>query len=413
MQISGVTIQGGVNLIPPPAGPVNYDGNLNFGSSTVLDSSVNGSAGRFSSAWDSVNSKIILAYQNYDGSSSPTATDGYISIGTVSGNSVSYGSAVKFSDQATYGQVESEGVAVCYDSNAQKGVVVWAGGSGSGISASVYARTITVSGTTCTLGSVTTLVVCQAKYVRAIYDSANNKIVVMFQNDFRVGTSDDKHGYSFVGTVSGTNISFGSLVKFTSNKVYDLSTCYDSTNGKIVVAYWDHTDYNGKVQVGTVSGTSISWGSANTGTGFAPQITTGTSMAYDSDEQRIVISYSHRNNSGYGTSIVGEISGSSITFGTAVTFNSANSQFSSSTYDPISKKIVMNFKGTNSIGKCVVGTVSGSSISFLPLVNLNGSETEIGQYSSILAIGGKASVHVAFRNTNNSAKSTGVVATIT
>jgi len=410
MQISGVTMQGGLNLIPPPAGPVNYDGNLNFGSFEVLDSSVAGYSNGFSSAWDSVNSKIIVAYQNYDGSSSPTATDGYISIGTVSGNSVSYGSAVKFSDQATYGQVQSDCVAVCYDSNAQKGVVIWAGGSGSGISPCVYARTITVSGTTCTLGSTTTLIVkCQAKNLRAVYDSTNNKVVVVFRNDFTVGVSEDDDGYSFVGTVSGTNISFGSKVTFSTNRVYGLDACFDSNNGKVVVVYNDFTNYAGKAQIGTVSGTSISWGSQiSVSSGQIKD----TAAVYDSTEERVVIMYRDGNDN-LGKSKVGEVSGSSITFGSAVTFNSdAYGQYHTSAYEPISKKVITTFMQSEK-GKCVVGDVSGSSISFLAKVDLGASEINLGQWNSTCAIGGSASIHVAFKNNSNSAKSTGVVATIT
>lgn len=409
MQISGVTIQGGLNLIPPPAGPVNYDGNLNFGSSTVLDSSVAGYSNGLSSAWDSVNSKVIAAYQNYDGSGA-TLTEGYISIGTVSGNSVSYGSAVKFSDQATYGQIEADCVAVCYDSNAQKGVVVWAGGSGPGISASVYARTITVSGTTCTLGSVTTLIVCQARNLRAVYDSTNNKVVVVFRNDFRVGVSEDDDGYSFVGTVSGTNISFGSKVTFSTNRVYELDACFDSNNGKVVVVYNDFTNYAGKAQIGTVSGTSISWGSQISVS--SGQIK-NTAAVYDSTEERVVIMYRDGNDN-LGKSKVGEVSGSSITFGSAVTFNTlAYGQFHKSAYDPISNKVITVWRDTDEQGYCIVGTVSGSSITFLPKVDLTGSPVLLGSYSTICTIGGSASIHVAFRNNSNSNKSTGVVATIT
>ena len=402
----GVSISGGVSLSPPPAGPVNYDGNLNFGSSTVLDSSVAGYSSGFGSAWDSVNSKIIVASANYDGDASPAQHEGYISIGTVSGSSVSYGSAVKFHDQATYGQIQNY-VSVCYDSNAQKGVVVWAGGS----PAAVYARTITVTGTTCTLGSVTTIIgSTQQKHLKVVFDSTNNKVVVMFQCDFRVGHSGDQYdGYSFVGTVSGTNISFGSLVKFTTNKVYDMDACFDSTNGKIVVAYNDFTNYAGRAQVGTVSGTSISWGSQIVvSTGQAKD----SAIVYDSTEQRVVIMYRDGNDN-LGKSKVGEVSGSNITFGTDVTFNTNTyGQYHTSAYDPISKKVITTFM-QNGEGKCVVGTASESTISFLPMVDLGGTVTDLGQWNTTCAIGGSAKIHVAFRNNSDSSKSTGVVATIT
>ena len=404
----GVSISGGVSLSPPPSGPVNYDGNLNFGSKTVLDNTVAGYSNGFSSAWDTINSKLIVAYANYDGDAVGGAlTEGYISIGSVTGDSVSYGSAVQFSDQATYGQIQE--VAVCYDSNAQKGVVVWEGNSAGTNDPGVWARTITVTGTTCTLGSVNLIITkTETDFLRAVYDSTNNKVVVAFKCKFRVGVSDDHDGYSFVGTVSGTNISFGSLVKFTTNKVYDMDACFDSTNGKVVVAYNDFTNYAGRAQVGTVSGTSISWGSQVVlETGQTKNLAT----VYDSTEQRVVVMYRDGTDN-LGKSKVGEVSGSSITFGSAVTFNTDTyGQYHTSAYEPISKKVVTTYMQSDK-GKCVVGTVSGSSISFLPIVDLGGSEVDLQGWNTTCAVGGSASIHVAFKNGSNSSKSTGVVATI-
>ena len=62
------------------------------------------------------------------------------------------------------------------------------------------------------------------------YDSANGKVVIAYDD---YGNSD--YGTAIVGTVSGTSIGFGSAVVYNSTEVSIVST-YDSTNSKVVIA---------------------------------------------------------------------------------------------------------------------------------------------------------------------------------
>jgi hypothetical protein len=71
-------------------------------------------------------------------------------------------------------------------------------------------------------------------YISTTYDSTNNKIVIAYRD---VGNSS--YGTAIVGTVSGTSISFGTAVVFESATSAYISTTYDSTNNKIVIAYQD------------------------------------------------------------------------------------------------------------------------------------------------------------------------------
>jgi hypothetical protein len=68
-------------------------------------------------------------------------------------------------------------------------------------------------------------------------------------------------GTTIVGTISGTNISFGTEVVFTSSAVNNVGTCFQTNAGQVVVAYRDNDATKGKVVGGTVSGTSITFGS--------------------------------------------------------------------------------------------------------------------------------------------------------
>ena len=62
-----------------------------------------------------------------------------------------------------------------------------------------------------------------------------------------------------VGTVSGTNITFGLLLlHLNSARTEHISITFDSTNNKVVIAYEDYGNSQyGTAIVGTVSGTSI------------------------------------------------------------------------------------------------------------------------------------------------------------
>ena len=153
----------------------------------------------------------------------------------------------------------------------------------------------------------------------ATFDSSNGKVVIAYAD---LGNSS--YGTAVVGTVSGNTISFGTPVVFKSADIYHsthtISAVYDSTNEKVVIFYSDGGNSNyGKAVVGTVSGTSISFGSEST---FESAQVEFVSAAYDSTNGKIVIAYKDDGNSDRGTAIVGTVSGTSISFGSATVFNS-------------------------------------------------------------------------------------------
>jgi len=212
-------------------------------------------------------------------------------------------------------------------------------------------------------GSVGTKVVFEAATATNIaitYDSANNKVVIVYQD-----AGNSYYGTAIVGTVSGTAITFGSAVVFLSSSTITPIIAFDSTNNKVVVSYYYNpgSGNQGQAIVGTVSGTSISFGSAVNMASSAPTFNT---ITYDSNVNRMVISYRDANNSDKGTSIVGTVSGTSISFGSPVVYNTANSVYNSSTFDSANNKVIIAYQdyGNNTYGSAIVGTVSGTSISF-------------------------------------------------
>ena len=82
--------------------------------------------------------------------------------------------------------------------------------------------------------------------ITAVYDANAQKSVVAYQ------AGNDAHGYALVGTVSGTSISFGSQTEFENAVVSDIGISFDSSANKVLF-YRDHGNSGyGTAIVGTV-----------------------------------------------------------------------------------------------------------------------------------------------------------------
>ena len=216
-----------------------------------------------------------------------------------------------------------------------------------------------VSGSGAVTGSETVFEAATTRYVSSAYDTTTDRVVIAYGD---VGNSSQ--GTAIVGTVSGTTISFGTAVVFETAEVQDVALTFDNNSNKIVIAYADEgNSSHGTAIVGTVSGTSISFGSAVV---FAASNIDDIANTFDSNSNKVVIAYSNLGNSKYGTAIVGTVSGTSISFGTAVVFGSSNISNLQLAFDPNSNKVVIAYRDiTNSqYGYAIIGTVSGTAISF-------------------------------------------------
>ena len=237
--------------------------------------------------------------------------------------------------------------------------------------------------------------------VSSAYDTTNDKVVVAYRR-FNAG-------YAVVGTVSGTSISFGSEANFESGNVDYTSTAYDANSGKVVITYRDinNSDY-GTAVVGTVSGTSISFG---TPVVFNSGYTIYTSVVYDSNAQKVVIAYRDGGNSNAGTAIVGTVSGTSISFGSEATFESGDTNYISAAFDSTNNKVVIAYQdaGDSSKGKAVVGTVSSTSISFGSIVEFESGNT---QQIATAYDSNAGKVVIAYLDNGNSDYGTAIVGTV-
>jgi hypothetical protein len=170
--------------------------------------------------------------------------------------------------------------------------------------------------------------------------------------------------------VSGDSISFATPVVFASSNTQYVSIAMDfNTADKFVVHYRNMTDNSyGYAIVGTISGTSLSFGTAVKYSGSSSVGVHLPAIAYDrKTANKVLIVYQDDGNSNYGTAIVGTVSGTSISFGTAVVFDSAESSTVSNclTGDPFNANKFFNvYRNASGYPRMVCCTVSGTSVSF-------------------------------------------------
>ena len=262
-----------------------------------------------------------------------------------------------------------------------------------------------VSGSGAVTGSETVFEAATTRYVSSAYDTTTDRVVIAYGD---VGNSSQ--GTAIVGTVSGTTISFGTAVVFETAEVQDVALTFDNNSNKIVIAYADEgNSSHGTAIVGTVSGTSISFGTAVV---FAASNIDDIANTFDSNSNKVVIAYSNLDNSYYGTAIVGTVSGTSISFGTAVVFGSSNISNLQLAFDPNSNKVVIAYRDiTNSqYGYAIIGTVSGTAISFGTAVVVLADASKDFNTPVIDSTNNK--VIISYANGGNSSKAEARVGTI-
>lgn len=336
-------------------------------------------------AFDSNSNKVVFAYRDGSNSSYGTAV-----VGTVSGSSITFGTPVVFHSANTVNSVP------VFDPDTNK-VVIAFGDAADGIGEAIVG---TVSGTSISFGSPTMFEpnAVTATGMDACYDTTNDKVVITYR-DTSAG-----QGQSIVGTVSGTSISFGSQVIFEGANVEEPRCAFDANAGKVVVAYRD--GFNATAIVGTVSGTGISFGSK-------VDIDTGNTntkdVAYDPDTQKVVVLHSSSSITGVAAS-VGTVSGTSISFGTAAQVVSAgiSAENGGLTYDTLADKFVYAFLGASK-GELVTFGVSGTDI-----VNVSSKFTFTSNniYNADPVFDSNANkVAIAYRDVGDSEKGKAVVYT--
>jgi len=364
----------GTNITARKAVGLGSDGTIRaikvVGSVFAVGSAVQFEAGGsfdLSSAYSTTDNKLVTLYRDYgDGNKGKSV------VSTITGDSVSFGNVVEF------GGASTKNTSIAYDPDTDR----------------VVGHYIDVANTnypTWTVGEVQSTQVSwgstSSHYsndagngeTAVVYDTTNNKIVLIWGNDAGPELK------TFTGDVSGgssNTLNLGSSQEIGSNAPGHLTALWHAANSRTVVFFEDITDSNkGKYSVGTYN----SSGSGNAQTWSTPTaFTTGAidviKSAYDSTNARMIIVYRDTANSSYGTARVGSLSGDTITWGDAVVFNSGDTENIACSWDSVAEKVIIVYKdaGNSDKGTCVIGTISGGNkrtITFSDEAVFNSSST--------------------------------------
>ena len=320
----------------------------------VIFESASVSAYGLGATFDSNSNKVVIAYSDVGNSTYGTGI-----VGTVSGTAISFGTAVVFNSATTYYSN------VTFDSDSNKVVIAYRDG---GNSYHGYGIVGTVSGTAISYGTGVVFESASAKWFGVTFDSTANKVVISYQDE-----DNSSYGTGVVGTVSGTAISFGSATVYASGTTSYTSACYDSANDKTVIAYRNESDGSkGTAVVGTVSGTGISFGTPVAFT-TGPLRATPLANTYDVTTERAVISYSDGDDSDKGKSVFGTVSGTTISFAAAVVFESGETQYISSALDSNSNKVVIAYQddSNSDYGTGVVYSATASNMTAANFIGIS------------------------------------------
>ena len=289
--------------------------------------------------------KFIVAYA--DGSNS---YHGKVVVGTISGTTISFGTPVKFNAGST------NWTSISFDPNTpNQFIVAYPGVGNNGYGSTVVG---TIAGTSISLGTVVVFNSGQIPEIFVEFDpSTAGKFVIAYK--------DNGNSYQcslIAGTVSGTTPSFGSVVTISSGNTSNVGLKFDPNNaGKFVVIYKQNSTNQGEARVGTLTGTSISLGTSAVYNGITGE---HLSLDFDTYTSKFVVAFRDQSNAHKGTAIVGTISGTTVSFGSKFVFDTVYSTYTKVAFDPTtSGRFVIAYKASD-LGKTIVGTISGTNISF-------------------------------------------------
>ena len=342
-------IVAGKPVVVNSAGTVSAVSQTAAGIGTAADAGFDGSNGLVTTGLPGVSKFVAF------GRDSGNSSYGTCIVGVVSGSSISYGSA----SSTTIASTENPDI---IGLTATTFVLVYTDWADSN-KGKARVGTIDASDNSITYGTVADFETGQtALNGRNNVDRlTDTKFVIAFED-----SSDSSNAKAIVGTVSGTSISFGTAATFSTANSSKYSTVGALSDTKIAIAWSDTPSpdpEDGKVVIGTVSGTSISYGSTVV---YDSNRVVRHSLAALSDSKFVIAYDDDRIGNNYGTAIVGTVSGTSITLGTATVYREDGG---AGTYYPSVTKLtsdnfVVAYLDANTKGNVIEGATSGTSVTF-------------------------------------------------
>ena len=239
------------------------------------------------------------------------------------------------------------------------------------------------------VGSATAVTSQNIEIPQVVYATNIDKFVFTWK-----GTNS--YLYAALGTVSGTSISFGTTttVQSASISAEGIYACYDSTNERVAVCYRESNV--GKCRVlnpqsdGSIGiGSDANFSSVNINDKFG--------VAFDPDTSQVMVAYGQDGSGDAGRFALGTISGGNlddITFTQSDNFDSGQVQYCAITYDTSKNAVViLNSSGSGFNYKLRVraGKITGTSTNFGSEQNITDGGGATNEYP---AIGYDASANV-------------------
>lgn len=219
-----------------------------------------------------------------------------------------------------------------------------------------------------------------SKYV---FDSGNthgSAVAIVATNTLVVAYTDDDNsdkGTAVIGTISGNAITFGGEHVFNNLETGPMSV--DQVLAiKFVIAYQDTGNSNhGVAQICSNSGAVISCGSKYT---FNAATTSYVSVRVlkGASPDAFIVAFRDLSDSSRGKAMIGQISGTAITFGSETTFNnSTTGHISLADLTSTQAAIAYRDEGNSNYGTARIATVSGTTIAFGTEYVFNNAYTEV------------------------------------
>jgi hypothetical protein len=311
-------------------------------------------------------------------------------------------------------QASSQVPNITYDKNADKFVLFYVDTTDSD---KLKAKVGTLSGTTFTWGSSATASTNICTSPRSFFDAGNNKIVCGYKD-----SSDSSKGKVVVGTVSGTSITFGTPVDVIGDSIQGstISLVY-IPNSNHNYAFICRANNTGYCRIGKYTGTNSSTWPNSSATFFSGRpIAIGG--CWDSTANKLVIAYGNYDSTERGELIAGTVSASdSVTFGSVHIFDASRTDYKNNVvHDSIQGTNVVVWRegsnGTNYYILALTATLSGTNFTFGDTVAIskNDSGTLVpSNYSTAVYDENAKQVLAAYVDSTDSSNTVGYTVALT
>jgi len=369
--VASGTVGDGVTVILNSDGTVSaVSGQSYSAESEVSASGSDTSTSESAAVFDSTNNKVVVCFRRSNNS--------YAVVGTISGSTISFGTAVEFLTNRNMSRP-----VMAFDSN-EGAVIIAYRDDGSG--ANNYGQAIAgkVSGTSISFGTASTFYSNSIAEVAIAFDDDTNVFSVFFPE-----ITTGKGAY-YTGTVSSALFIAWRVYNYfdaSTNNARGISACFDSNANAFVLSYGGATSK--KAIAGTLSTYTISFGTAVDFSSSTVYVTNYTPrpVVFDSVNNKVVFLYNAYDAGGtYLTdyalaAAVGTVSGNSISFGDEAKAPEVSGGFATTsnmfaTFDPDTAEVVLVLQVNDNSSQIITFKVSGTSGSFISQFNgFNGTST--------------------------------------